>query len=213
MTNICKSQRIKQRQLRCKVKSRELTVKRGEWFRHDLFDPQLIRLRNGTPLRQPIIDVPLYISQQGNVYTFTQLGLRPLKTNYWKKNHYGWRTCNGNHQGQVYPYINFRDTTYRIHELMALAWLHTKSDEEAIDHINGDIENCNIVNLRVISKAENSRCGGLLKRLRNAAIRLNEPRLNPVNISQERLLEIFDAVHVTDHRKLIDNDLLKLVIQ
>ena len=204
MKGICKALRRKERQSRNRSKAL--------WFRRDLFDPHLIWLRNGTPLRQPLPDVPLYISQQGIVYTLTRFGLRPLKTNYWKKNHYCWRTRNGNRQGQVYPYIKFRDVTYRIHELMALAWLHPKADDEDIDHINGDIENCDIINLRIISKAENSRCGGLLKRLRNASIRLNEPRLNPLNIPQPRLLEIFASVRVTNHRQTMDSQLLRLVL-
>ena len=203
MKHVSKSQRIKDRQLRNRSKAL--------WFRRDLFDPQLIWLRNGTPLRQPLPDVPLYISQQGIVYTLTRFGLRPLKTNFWKKNHYCWRTRNGNRQGQVYPYIKFRNVTYRIHELMALAWLHAKSNDEAIDHINGDIENCDIINLRVISKAENSRCGGLLKRLRNAAIRLNEPRLNPLNIPQERLLEIYKTVPIPKRGKIKDSVFLAFI--
>ena len=193
MKGICKSQRIKERQLHCKGERLEVRGERRVWYRRDLFDPQLIHLRNGTLLRQPIIDVPLYINQQGIVYTLTRFGLRPLRTNFWKKNHYGWRTRNGNYQGQIYPYVIFRKVTYRIHVLMADAWFGPRETYEAIDHINGNIDDNRLVNLRIVSKAENYRCGGILKRLRNASVRLNEPRLNPINIPQERLLEIFEG--------------------
>lgn len=150
----------------------------------DTIDPSLIRLMNGQMLRQPIPEVPLCINKRGWVYSLTHAGLRRRRTNFWKKNHYGKRTRSGNSQGQVYPYVTFRNVTYRIHELMAQAWLHAKAYGEAIDHINGDIDNCELINLRVISKRENDRCGGILKRMRNAARRLKEPRLDPLNISR-----------------------------
>lgn len=208
MKQICKSLRIKVRQQKTKRRCPAKPVS----YRVNPNDPrELILTEDGTILRQAIDGVGLFVSTSGRTYALTSWGLRPRQVNLWKKNNYGKLTRNGNRQGQVYPYIYYRKGTYRIHELMALAWLHAKSDDEAIDHINGDIENCDLTNLRVISKEENCRCGGLLKRLRNASIRLYEPRLNPVNIPQEKLLEIFATFRLPKSRKAIDAYLLSLL--
>ena len=209
MKKTCKSLLVKCRQQKNKHRRPAPRVS----YRVNPDDPRELILTDGTILRQAIDGVGLFVSIHGQTYALSNWGLRQRRVNLWKKNNYGKLTRNGNRQGQVYPYVCFRKGTYRIHELMALAWLHPKSDDEAIDHINGDIENWDLINLRVISKAENCRCGGLLKRLRNASIRLNEPRLNPINIPQPRLLEIFSSIRPKKYRKRMDKELLRLMVR
>jgi hypothetical protein len=75
---------------------------------------------------------------------------------------------------------------------MALAWCGGIPDGFVADHINGDIDNFSFENIRVIDIPENNRCGGVLKRLRNLSKKRNDPSLNPLNIAQKDLLEIFD---------------------
>ena len=200
MQNVCKKQLIKQRQQRRKIS-------KPVQFIQDPDDARTIRLLNGQELRRPFPDVPLYINKLGWVYSLTRFGLRRLRTDFWKKNNYCKRTCSGNAQGQIYPYVNFQNVTYRIHRLMAYAWLRPCGDDETIDHINGDIDNNRLVNLRIITKAENYRCGGILRRLRNASRRLNDPSLDPVNISQERLLQIYDSVDPVEAAAIMDWEL------
>jgi hypothetical protein len=166
------------------------------WYKQDARDRRQIILKNGTRLRQAIIDVDLYLSQGGNVYSLTRFGLRQLRVNFGKKNNYCKPTRNGNAQGECYPYINFRARTYRMHKLMALAWCGGIPDGFVADHINGDIDDFRLKNIRVISIAENNRCGGILRRLRNAAVRLRDPTLDPLHIPQERLLKIFADITV-----------------
>lgn len=161
-------------------------------FRQDPIDERVLILLNGTRIRQPIIGVGLYLSERKRVYTLTGIGLRPKRVNYWKKNHYGQLTRNGNHQGENYPYVNYHGHTYRMHQLVAMAWYGGIPEGYVADHVNGDIDDFSIENIRVIDIAENFRCGGILRRLRNAAIKRNEPSLEPKNINNEDLLEIFE---------------------
>lgn len=75
---------------------------------------------------------------------------------------------------------------------MALAWLGGIPNGFVTDHINGDIDNSRIENISVISIPENNRCGGILRRLRSIAKERNAPSLNPLNINNADLLEIFE---------------------
>ena len=100
---------------------------------------------------------------------------------------------------------------YEIHILVTLAWQKAREAGEEIDHVNGNINDFRSKNLRVIGAKENDRCGGILRRFRNASVRLNEPRLNPVNIPQEKLLEIFATFRLPKSRKAIDAYLLSLL--
>ena len=192
MNSICKSQRIKQRQLRGKKKCKARKPGPPLWFKVDAEDERVLILKNGSRLRQPIIGVSLYITPGGAIYSLTRYGLRKRHVNYWKKNTYGKRTSGGTTQGQNYPYITFRHKTYRMHIMMALAWKGGLPKGHVPDHINGNIDDFRTANLRVITVEENDRCGGILRRLRNASVKYNLPELNPRHMTREELLERFE---------------------
>lgn len=175
-------------------------------FRRDPNDPKQLILLNGTRIRQGVEGVGLYASRGGRVYSLTSKGLREIRINYCRNNHYGRRTKGGNRQGQRYPYVKYKGKTYRVHFLVAFAWIGPKPEKHVLDHINGDIDDCRLVNLRFISKEENNRCGGILRKLRNAAVRLKDPSLNPANIPQSRLLIIFATITPCDPNKIMDDD-------
>ena len=191
--NCCKSLRIRERQLR----SKQRKTRKPQpflWFKFDPDDHRQLILSNGTRLRQAYDGVGLFLSQGGNVYALTQLGLRNRRVNFWKKNTYCKRlhTGRGRSQGQCYPYVHWLGHTYRLHQLMAYAWLGGIPDGMVPDHINGNIDDFRTSNLRVITVEENDRCGGILRRLRNASVKYNLPELNPRNMTCEELLERFE---------------------
>ena len=75
---------------------------------------------------------------------------------------------------------------------MAYAWLGGIPDGMVPDHINGDIDDFRTANLRIVSVEENDRCGGILRRLRNASVKYGLPELNPRHMTCEELLERFE---------------------
>lgn len=193
MKNCCKSLRIKERQLRNKRR----TPRKPQpyvWFKFDPDDSRQLILSNGTRLRQAYDGVGLFLSQGGNVYALSQVGLRNRRINFWKKNTYCKRlhTGRGRSQGQCYPYVHFHGHSYRLHQLMACAWLGGIPDGMVPDHINGDIDDFSTANLRIISVEENDRCGGILRRLRNASVKYGLPELNPLHMRREELLNRFE---------------------
>lgn len=193
MKNCCKSLRSRERQLRSK-QQKPRKPQPFLWFKFDPDDHRQLILSNGTRLRQAYDGVGLFLSQGGNVYALSRVGLRYRRVNFWKKNTYCKRlhTGRGRSQGQCYPYVHWHGHTYRLHQLMAYAWLGGIPDGMVPDHINGDIDDFRTSNLRVISVEENDRCGGILRRLRNASVKYNLPELNPINMTQEELFERFE---------------------
>lgn len=161
-------------------------------YKQDPNDPKQLILRNGTRLRRSYDDVDLYTTENERIYSLTRYGLRPLKIQRIKKRNYGKKTRSGTTQGQRYPYIMFRGHKYEVHVLVTLAWLRARESGEEIDHINGNIDDCRLINLRIISAEENDRCAGILRRLRNASVKYNLPELNPLNTSREELIERFE---------------------
>lgn len=193
MQNCCKSLRIKERQLR----NKQRTPRKPQpflWFKFDPDDHRQLILNNGTRLRQAYDGVGLFLSQGGNVYALSPVGLRSRRVNFWKKNTYckRLRTGRGHHQGQCYPFVHFHGHVYRLHQLMACAWLGGIPDGMVPDHINGNINDFRTANLRVIPVEENDRCGGILRRLRNASVKYDLPELNPLHMPREELLDRFE---------------------
>ena len=209
MTNICKSQRIKKRQLRNKPKR---LCKRLEY---DVVseNPRVLRLKDGTLLRQPIEGIDLYLSEDCHVYGINYAGLRQRHIDYTKKNNYCKRitTGRGHHQGQTYPRVEFMHKKYPMHLLIAILFKGGVPKGKVADHINGNIDDFSPQNIRVIDIPENHRCGGILRRYRNASIRLNNPRMNPINIPQEKLLRIFAEFRKPKSGKVKDEYLLSLL--
>jgi len=199
MKKACKSQLIKDQQLRSKKKSKL----KSRWakpigYKVDINDPHQLILRNGTRIRQILDGVDLYLSESGLVYSLTRFGLRRRRVDINKKSRYGLKSYNGVKNGQTYPYITFRGHTYRVHIYMALAWIGPRPNGHEIDHLNGNIDDWRRCNLDYVTIEENRRRAAILRRLRNAARQLNNPLLDPINIPQERLLRIFDSVDPVD---------------
>lgn len=205
MRGICKEQRIKERQQSNKRKKPRRPLPPVE-YAVVADNHRILRLRNGTALRQAISGVGLYLSQGGRVYSLTAFGLRPRRIRFLKKNNYGKKTANGVPNGQRYPYVDFRGKKYDVHLLVVLAWLRQRREGEEIDHINGNIDDCRLVNLRIVTKEENRRCAQILRRLRKAAKQLKDPTLNPRNMTQERLLKIYATITVDDPAKIMEDD-------
>ena len=205
MRRICKEQRIKECQQSNKRKKARKPLPTVD-YAVVADNGKTLRLRNGTALRQAISGVGIYLSQSGRVYSLTAFGLRPRRTRFLKKNNYGKKTSGGTAQGQRYPYIMFQGRKYEVHILVTLAWLRPRREGEEIDHINGNIDDCRLVNLRIVTKEENRRCAQILRRLRKAAKQLNDPSLDPLNIPQSRLLKIFSTLTVGDPAKIMEDD-------
>ena len=169
-------------------------------------EPRILRLRNGSLLKQAIPGVHLYLSKGGRVYSLTKYGLRQISIQYNRKKNYGQKSPNGVPNGPRYPYVMFGGKKYDVHLLVVLAWIGVRKDGEEIDHINGNIDDCRKVNLRIVTKEENRRCAQILRRLRKAARNLHDPSLDPKNMSQERLLKIYATITVDNPVKIIEAD-------
>ena len=115
----------------------------------------------------------------------------------------------------VYPHMNSGFGDKECHFLMACAFLHipNRSKGEVVDHINGDLLNYSLDNIRIIHKSINSRDGGFLRKLRNKGI-------NPTYFATSFLLRFFDrmaefkSTHTPyQYQKLSHDDLLKLLVE
>ena len=108
MNNICKAQRIKERQLRSK-KTRQHMMPVLVWYKFDPDDSRQIILSNGTRIRQAIDGVGLYCTEGGRFYSLTRYGLRPIRVQLAPKKNYGKRIIGGrgHHQGQHYPHVAY----------------------------------------------------------------------------------------------------------
>ena len=119
------------------------------------------------------------------------------------------RKRNNGKSGKVYPYmVNYR--AY-CHRLIGRTFLRKLRKGEVYDHINGDITNYSIRNLRIVKTETNNRDAGFLKKLRNKHI-------DPPNYDQPLLIRYcarmakFKAAH-TRYRylHLTREDLLKIL--
>ena len=164
-------------------------------YKVDPEDERQLILKNGTRIRHCRDDVCAYCSQGGRFYTLTRYGLRVIKVQLSPKKNYGKRimTGRGHHQGQHYPHVSVGGKHYSVHHMMMLAWCGAWDKLiEVVDHIDGNIYNWRLDNLRKFDKEENDRCGGILRRLRNIAKERNDPSLLPIYIDNADLLEIFE---------------------
>ena len=100
------------------------------------------------------------------------------------------------------------------HYLMVCAFIRIPdfSKGEVIDHINGDVLNYSLDNLRIVDQVINCRDGGFLRKLRNK-------RIDPSLYSTYFLLRFFSrmadykATHTPyQYRCLTRTDLLKLLV-
>ena len=171
----------------------------------------MLRLMNGTKIKQPIEGVELYIAKGKHVYALTRYGLRERCVDFTKKNNYCKKIISGrgHHQGQAYPRVRLHGKKYPLHVLMALAWKGGIPKGKVADHINGDIDNFSYENIRVIDIPENDRCGGILRRLRNAARKYNLPQMDPANRTPEDMLEVFEQFKNRPIREAMEEEIAR----
>ena len=120
------------------------------------------------------------------------------------------RRRNNRVSGKVYPYmVNYR--AY-CHRLIGRTFLRKLRKGEVYDHINGDISNYSLHNLRIVTKAINDRDGGFLRMLRNRGI-------DPTIYDQAFLLRFFKRMahkkkKLSDrkYRQLTREDLLTMLV-
>ena len=157
------------------------------------FTPETRILPDGT-LVAHYLDSPVWCSLSGAMYvlegsTFkrrTVTGLKPQKN-------YGRKTPNGWPVGNCYPHFYYRGTNYYAHKVMALSWIGPRPEGWQIDHLNGDICNWSIINLRIVTIAENYRCALILRERRLIAAQNNDPSRDPLNMRPDDLLALFTS--------------------
>jgi hypothetical protein len=92
--------------------------------------------------------------------------------------------------------VDYKGKTYYVHRLMAIAWIGSIPEGWQVDHINGDIYNWSLDNIRIVTVAENVRCAVILRARRMIARQDNDPKKDPVNMKSEELLELFSMYNV-----------------
>ncbi len=108
---------------------------------------------------------------------------------------YNTRTPNGVIRGKTYPGVTYKGVHYRVHILMALAWIGSIPAGWEVDHINGDINNWTRDNIRIVTVAENYRCARLLRILRSIG-------RDPKTMSRDELLEIFNKYYFANPKDI-----------
>ena len=114
---------------------------------------------------------PFWLSEKGVVFIRYANGKwNKRKVDTCARKGYNTRTQNGVIRGKTYPGVTYKGVHYRVHMLMALAWLGTIPQGWEVDHLNGDINNWTLDNIRIVTIAENYRCGAILRWLRKKSI-------------------------------------------
>ena len=118
------------------------------------------------------------------------------------------------HHKKAYPKMRHHGNR-DCHFLMVCAFIRIPdvAHGEVIDHINGDVRNYALTNLRIIDRSINYRDGGFLRKLRNQHI-------DPTWYAVPFLLRFFDRMAAfkashTRHQytKLTHDDLLRLLVE
>ena len=136
---------------------------------------------------------PFWLSEKGDVfirYANRRWHRRIVDTCARKS--YNTRTFNGVIRGKTYPGVTYKSVHYRVHILMALAWIGSIPAGWEVDHLNGDINNWTRDNIRIVTIAENYRCAVILRARRMVARQDNDPSKDPKNMSSEELLQLFN---------------------
>ena len=114
---------------------------------------------------------PFWLSEKGVVFIRYANGKwNKRKVDTCARKGYNTRTQNGVIRGKTYPGVTYKGVHYRVHMLMALAWLGAIPQGWEVDHLNGDINNWTLDNIRIVTIAENYRCGAILRWLRKKSI-------------------------------------------
>ena len=115
---------------------------------------------------------PFWCSKEGIILIEDELQqLRPAKVYHMQQRaRYNTRTVNGVIIGPRYPDVADRRKRYLTHRLMALAWIGPIPAGYQVDHLNGDIYNWMLDNVRIVSVQENYRSAAILRWLRKKGI-------------------------------------------
>ena len=134
------------------------------------FVPQTRTLSDGT-LVAHAGDTPFWCAQDMRVYRQDDAGVFARQKVYeWDTKKYAQIGPSGHPIGHTYPGFNYRGTNYDVHRLMAMAWIGAIPEGWQVDHKNGDIYNWSLDNIRIVTVAENYRCGVILRWLRGKGV-------------------------------------------
>ena len=114
---------------------------------------------------------PFWCAKEGQILleehgSFRQPPIYEMK----QRPRYNTYTINGVIIGQRYPVVSFHRKRYAVHILMAIAWIGPVPTNFQVDHLNGDIYNWMLENIRIVSIPENYRCAVILRWLRKKGI-------------------------------------------
>ena len=111
------------------------------------------------------------------------------RAKYQQQKNYGRKSPNGWPVGHCYPHFYYRGRNCYAHKVMALSWIGPRPEGWQIDHLNGDICNWSVTNIRIVTIAENYRCALILRSLRRDSI-------DPTTRTAEELLTLFNLNNV-----------------
>ncbi len=121
--------------------------------------------------------------------------------------------CKPNRHSQ-YPLVNHRghQSPSSVHTIVARAWIGGIPEGWQVDHIDGNIRNAAVINLRILPDWLNARDGGFLRKLRHK-------KIDPTMFAQAVLLEYFErmAAYKAEHSQssytnLSRKELLQLLV-
>lgn len=121
--------------------------------------------------------------------------------------------CKPNRHSQ-YPLVNVdgQRSPITVHSIVARAWIGAIPDGWQVDHIDGDIRNAAVINLRILPDWLNYRDSGFVKKLRNK-------KIDPTMFAQTVLLEYFERMaayksehSVSEYARLSRKELLQLLV-
>ena len=170
------------------------------WYKEDPEDERQLILKNGTRIRRCHDDVLAYCSQGGQFYSLSRYGLRAIHVHISPKKNYCKPVAGlGHNQGHHYPHIYIGDKYFPAHHMMIWAWCGEWDKLiENVDHIDGNIRNWKLSNLRVVLIEINDWCGGIIRRLRNAAKKYKLPMMHPSRRKPEDMLALYDRFEGRD---------------
>ena len=140
---------------------------------------------------------PFWLSEKGDVFIRYANGRWHKRiVDTCARKSYNTRTLNGVIRGKTYPGVTYKGVHYRVHILMALAWIGSIPAGWEVDHLNGDINNWTRDNIRIVTVEENYRCAVILRARRMVARQDNDPSKDPKNMSSEELLQLFNMYNI-----------------